>query len=1199
MRPIAAKLASLTASLLAVAAALAVGASGASAASPWWNLTSSVRPSVLQRGGGGLVGVRVLNVGDAPANGEGCEKVAAGAGKFTNSECTESGLGEYEKTPIVITATLPAGLTVQKVPRGAGEPEEPKVTLNTFPESESAAGEKCTEPAPGQVQCTFEGSVLPYTYVEASIAVKVESEVASGGASVAEVSGGEAPPAKTKRSVIVGSPGQGVPFGVEGFSIVPEEEGGRVQAQAGAHPFQLTTTFALNQTEHPLEPPALPKNLTFTLPPGLVANAVGFPRCSELDFLTKGHGKGLGDECPQNTAVGVIMLESKESFFTGPAPTATYPVPVFNLAPKQGEPVRFGFYLAGIAVPIDFSIRTGADYGALGTVGNITQITSFVAESLTIWGVPGEPVHNHSRGWGCLAEGFYEFLGQPECLLDNEAHPPPFLTLPTSCATPFAASVNGESWPRKAGPEAEAKSVELPEASYSLQDGFGRPIGLTGCARLPFDPSIEVSPDVQQASTSTGLTVDVRVPQEVSENAGGLASSSVRDITVALPEGVAVNPSGGNGLEACSNALIGYQGKKTFSTVPGTELLAFSPRLPGSAAALEAGESAAFAPGVNFCADAAKIGTVEIHTPLLADPLKGSVYLAGQNENPFGSLIATYVVAEDPISGVLVKLPGVVHLSEAGQIVSTFENNPQLPFEEAELHFFGGERAPLATPSRCRENNQAYPGLYTTTASFTPWSGTDAVDSTSAFAITSGPNGSPCPGASLPFDPSLTGGTTNNNAGAFSSLTTTIGREDGRQNVQSVTLHLPPGLSGLLSNVKLCPEQQANEGTCGQESLIGETTVSAGVGSDPVSVKGGKVYITEKYAGAPYGLSVVNPVKAGPLDLEHDTSNPNQQPPCDCVVVRAKLEVNPTTAALTVTTDPSGPHAIPHVIDGVPVQIRKVNVLITRPNFTFNPTNCNPTQITGAITSDEGATSPVSVPFQATNCAVLKFAPKFQVSTSAKTSKVAGASLTATLSYPPNSLGVDANIAKAKFDLPKQLPSRLTTLQKACLAVTFEANPAACPAASIVGHAKVTTPVLPIPLEGPAYFVSHGNEAFPSLTMVLQGDGVTIDLVGSTLIHNGITSTTFKQTPDQPFNTFQLVLPQGPYSALAANADLCKSKLQMPTAFVAQNGAEIKQNTKIAITGCPKVKAKKVTKRHKAKKGHKAKGSAKRGRSVS
>jgi hypothetical protein len=248
---------------------------------------------------------------------------------------------------------------------------------------------------------------------------------------------------------------------------------------------------------------------------------------------------------------------------------------------------------------------------------------------------------------------------------------------------------------------------------------------------------------------------------------------------------------------------------------------------------------------------------------------------------------------------------------------------------------------------------------------------------------------------------------------------------------------------------------------------------------------------------------------------------------------------------------------------------------INRPEFTFNPTNCNPLAVTGTLTSTQGATAQEQNHFQVTNCAALAFKPTFKVTTSGKTSRADGASLTAKLTFPNTPQGSEANVARVKVDLPKQLPSRLTTLQKACTAAQFEANPAGCPAASIVGHAKAITPIIPVPLEGPAYFVSHGGEALPSLIVVLQGYGVTIDLVGTTLISKqGITSSTFKTVPDVPVGSFELNLPEGKYSALAVNGNVCKSKLAMPTEFVAQNGTTILQSTPIGTTGCPKHKHK-------------------------
>src|SRR5262249_11791204 len=246
-------------------------------------------------------------------------------------------------------------------------------------------------------------------------------------------------------------------------------------------------------------------------------------------------------------------------------------------------------------------------------------------------------------------------------------------------------------------------------------------------------------------------------------------------------------------------------------------------------------------------------------------------------------------------------------------------------------------------------------------------------------------------------------------------------------------------------------------GTCSSASEIGTVTAGAGAGPTPFYVTGGKVFMTAGYKGAPFGLSVVVPAKAGPFDL-------------GTVVVRAKVEVDPHTAQLTVTTDP-----LPQVVGGVPVNLRLVNVTIDRPSFTFNPTNCNPMNVTGSMTGGQGAVVALSNHFQVTNCGALGFKPQFTVSTSGETSRADGASLDAKLGYP-KSAG-QANIARVKVALPKQLPSRLTTLQKACPAATFEADPAACPTASRIGTATAVTPILPVALNGPVYFVSHGGEA--------------------------------------------------------------------------------------------------------------------------
>src|SRR5580700_3140514 len=1161
-----AKIAAPLTVLVSLLVILAFGVASASAATAWWHLDAVAVPANLPPGGSGTIVVSASNLGDAAVSGS--------------------------KAPVKLTDKLPAGLEATSASDSAG-------FLGTL----FGINSPCSVPSSKEVECVFEGELLEYEELEAIIAVKVESgaglhetnemtvaggesyvcgEVASntgkytnslctagGEGDFEEQSTGEAVASVTATQHLTVSSAP-VAFGVENYEVTAANEDGSPARQAGSHPFSITNTLDLNRTAVAPYQPALPKDLVFRLPPGLVGNPTPFPQCSGAEFSAQA-GTGFANKCPSNTAVGVALVSIR---FPEEVTNSieTIPVPVFNLKPAVGEPARFGFLVLGKApVIIDTSVRTGGDYGVTVTVSNITQTVSFYGSQVTLWGVPGDPSHDRARGWSCLTGGVYALLtAEGSCAALGEPSPPPLLSLPTSCTGALQTSILADSWAQEGSFTAPLVAPPIP--------------GLNGCEQLPFGPSIKATTDVGSASSPSGLNVDVHVPQQSVLVSAGEAESTVRDIEVKLPEGVQINPSGGDGLQACTSATSALSAGALGS--PGDEIgyTGVSEVDPGFSTKTFTGALAEpLLQGVNFCPDASKIGEVMIHTPLLPNPLTGFVYLASQNENPFGSLVAMYIEAQDPVSGTLVKLPAQVSLTPSGQVLTTIADSPQLPFEDAELHFFGGERAPLATPAQC--------GSYTTEASFTPWSGNAPVPASSTFQITSGPDGKPCPGSSLPFKPSLTGGTTNGNGGAFTPFSTTISREDGEQNMASVTLRMPPGLSGLLSGVELCSEANANAGTCGPNSLIGETTVSAGVGSDPEAVKGGKVYITEKYHGAPFGLSIVNPVKAGPFDLEHDTSNPAQDPACDCVVVRAKISVDETTAALTVTTNSeSEGYAIPHLLDGIPVQIKKVNVLINRPGFTFNPTSCSPLKITGSISSDEGASSPVEVPFEVSNCAVLAFKPGFAVSTSGKTSKADGASLSVKLTYPKAPFGSQANVKSVKVDLPKQLPSRLTTLQKACTAAQFEANPAGCPSASVIGHAKAITPLVPVPLEGPAYFVSHGGEAFPSLIVVLQGYGVTVDLVGTTFISKaGITSSTFKTVPDAPVGSFELTLPEGKYSALAANGNLCTSKLAMPTAFVAQNGAKINESTKISVTGCPKAK-KKVKKKVKAHGGKGGKG---------
>jgi uncharacterized repeat protein (TIGR01451 family) len=698
-----------------------------------------------------------------------------------------------------------------------------------------------------------------------------------------------------------------------------------------------------------------------------------------------------------------------------------------------------------------------------------------------------------------------------------------FFTNPTDCnAGPLATAIHLDSWqnPGRVNPDG---SPDLSDPAWKTAESVAPPT--SGCESLRFDPELEVTPDTAHADSPTGGSVDLRIPQN--NDPAGLATPELKEAVVALPAGFSVDPAVADGLAVCTDAQFAVD-----STEP-------------------AG-----------CPNASQVGTAEVHSPLLDHPIQGVVFVGSPLCGPCsdadaagGRMLRLFLQFADPASGVVIKLPGTVSADPVtGRLTATFADAPQLPFDDLKLRLKNGPRAPLETPQAC--------GTYTTSSSLTPWSAPQSgppATLSSAFEVTSGcGNG---------FAPGFTAGTVNNQAGAFSPLSVSFSRQDGEQDLGGVSVTTPPGLLGLLKGVERCPEPQAAQGSCGAGSLIGHATASAGAGPNPFTVQGGQVFLTGPYRGAPFGLSIVVPAVAGPFNLGN-------------VVVRAAIQVDPHTAQITVVSD-----SLPTIIDGIPLRVKTVNVSIDRQGFIFNPTSCEPLTVGGALTSTQGATVNVSSRFQAANCANLGFRPSFSVSTQARTSKKQGASLDVKVGYPQ---GAQANIHAVAVSLPKQLPARLTTIQQACLAATFDANPAACPVGSNIGTATAGSPVLANPVTGPAYLVSHGGAAFPDLVVVLQGEGITLDLVGSIDIKHNITSSTFASVPDAPISSFELKLPEGPHSGLAAvipakaKGNMCGQSLTMPTTITGQNGAVVKQTTKIAVTGC--ATAKKKAKRAKGKK---------------
>ncbi len=1109
---------------------------------PGWEITSHSNPTDIAPGGHGYINLYVFNVGGA------------------NSVAGD---------PVTVTDVLPAGVTALY----AGEPSHPEQQSQFWDCTGNAVGEsprlldKFEQPAT-VVTCTpnllsvstFLGGgaplgsqgIVPFGTAVLQEPHPISLEVAVAGTpgqpphtltNQASVGGGGARPsvfAATSQPLHISS--QPAPFGVANWDGWFSNANGTLDTQAGSHPYEATFDFevssevASNYPEYQtvevskgVSEPVLDsqhferpaggefRDVTVDLPPGFVGNPTAVPQCPREDFDANSVAESA---CPPSTVVGFATSNTLAIGFLSE--------PIYNLVPPPGVAAEFAFTIEGESTFLDSGVRSGGDSGIVTHTDNNPTGRGVLGAVVTLWGTPGDPSHDPTR---CAFKSHLH-----ECT--SGAGTAPLLTLPTACGAPQPVSVEVNEWGHES--VTAAKTVYLHNSSGpAASPSEPTATGFTGCERLSFGPSISTQPDTVDADSPAGLTVEVKPPVGGLSIEEGLSAADIQDTTVTLPRGLVINPGQAAGLQAC----------KTGDLEGGDDL-----PLPG-----ENGEEERFA-GPAKCPGASKIGTVVIKTPLIEGgaekQLEGNVFVL-ESEPPEIKLLVT--ASGD---GVNTKLIGTVHLSEqTGQLTTTFQGTPELPFTDFKLSFSGGAQAALDTPTQCGSYGSEQ-GFF---ADFTPWSSPFDADvfPTAEFAIEHGPGGGACSSSPLPFHPELTAGATTDQAGGYTDFSLLLQRGDGQQRIDGLQFKAPEGLTGFLSKVPLCTNAQAEANACPAASKIGHTVVESGPGPYPLVVpepgqEPAPIYLTESYDGAPFGLAIVVPLHVGPFTL------PTQR-------VRAKIEVNPTTSALTITTNP-----LPQEVAGVPTDLREIDAVIERPEFMVNPTNCTPSEFSGTAygtappgQNEPNTTAPISSHFGVGACQALKFAPSIAFSTNGKTSKADGADLITKLTYPSAPQGTYADIGYVKVELPKALPSRLTTLQKACTQKQFEANPAGCPAASDIGHAVVHTPLLPVPLEGPAIFVSHGGEAFPSLTMVLQGDGVTVDLVGTTFISkSGITSTTFKTVPDDPFSSFELVLPQGPYSALAANGNLCAQKLVLPNEWVGQNGAPLKNDSPVTVTGC-------------------------------
>ena len=1026
-------------------------------------------------------------------------------------------------TSVTITDELPAGFSVD--PTGGGF----EVRLLLQDESESSIGIECHVGPP--VTCTASGSaVKPGSRLKMYVAVDIPAGASGVAVNHVSVSGGGAADASAiEKTPITTEP---VGFGFQELNSSINGVDGAPFTQAGGHPSHYYTGFQFNTAYDPAteNPPAgSPKDILAKLPTGMVVNpAATSVRCTEAQLEAKG---GDENECPNGSVVGIVHPTINAFGYADPGLTE----PLFNMVPPPGHAAAFGFNAAGFDIFVHLlgGVNSAGEYEITSDTRDILQYGRISGFNVDLWGSPTDPSHDHQRGACAFPISQVAGLRCPTEPLSTA-----LLTMPTRCsADPLTTIITADSW------EEQGKFVT---GSSHTEDSEGNPIGVDGCNALEFNPTIESKATTNLADSPTGLDFKIHQPQD--NHYESLSTAALKDVNVTLPEGMTLNPSAGNGLGACTESQIGYQpsgGKIHFSEAPSS------------------------------CPDASKLGTLEVNTPLLEEKIGGSIYLAKPYENPFGNLTAIYLAIESPLRGIVAKLAGKVTPDpQTGRLTAVFTENPQLPIEDIETHFFNGPRAALVTPLTC--------GTKETTTTMVPWSTPEGADAhpSDSYETTLGAGGGVCPAseAKAPNKPAFTAGTAAPQAGAYSPFLLKLSREDGTQRLTGIDTTLPEGLAAKFAGIPYCSEAQIaaaksreapNMGaleqsspSCPAATEVGSVTVGAGAGITPLYV-GGHAYLAGPYKGAPLSLAIITPAVAGPFDL-------------GAVVVRTALYIDPETARGHAVSDP-----LPSIIAGVPLDIRSIAVRLDRPSFTLNPTSCDPMQITGSAPTLPGQSAALTSPFQVGGCSALKFAPKIAISLKGGTKRHRFPALKAVVTYPKG--GAYANIASAQVTLPHSAFLEQGHIGTVCTRVQFAAD--ACPKASIYGKAKAVTPLLDQPLEGPVYLRSSSHE-LPDLVAALNGQ-VDVVLAGrvDTGKGGGIRNT-FEAVPDAPVSRFTLEMQGGKKGLLVNSEDICRKPQKATVSFTAQNGKALALTPTIKNSCGGKAKKKGAKKGSQGKKGH-------------
>jgi len=883
-------------------------------------------------------------------------------------------------------------------------------------------------------------------------------------------------------------------FGLKGLDMTFTGPDGSPSMQAGSHPYAMTTKIEVT-TEPNSEvlyetPVEAIRNVQIAQIPGLVGNPTVVPYCPDADFLVS-----PGDSCPASTALGISTSSVLE-----PGPAGTFTQAVYNLKPPPGVAAKIGFWTLTVPVTVELVVNPDPPHNVIAISRNIPNLYPVYGSQVTIWGAPGDPTHDIDRG-GCAKVVNPSLCSAPAPDIEE-----PFLTLPTSCQGALPTHFSAESW--------DGSPFEQMIFTHDAAEP-PNPLGMRGCSKVSFQPAISAQPTSKAAQSPSGLDFSLEVQDEGLTNPSqeATAQSTIRKVEVTLPEGFTTNPSIAEGLEVCTEEQLDRE-------------TAFS----------DSGEG---------CPNASKIGTVEVETPLLDENVNGALFIAKPYENPFGSLLALYIVIKNPTLGIVVKQASEVKPDPVtGRLTTVAENLPELPFSSFRLHFREGARSPLATPPAC--------GTHNVVATLHPWSGGTPVTTSSAFQIITGPDAGPCPSGGLPpFRPDLLAGTLNNRAGSYSPFNLRLSRSDSEQEFTRFSIKLPPGITGKLAGIPFCPDAaieaaKHRTGTdeelspsCPKASEVGRTLVGAGVGPSPAYAPG-KIYLAGPYNGSALSVAAITAAKVGPFDL-------------GTVVVRQALKIDRNTAEVFI--DATGSDPIPHIIDGIQVHARDIRAYVDKPDFVLNPTSCERTSTASTLLGsglDFGSDADnnpvvVSTPFQAADCAALRFDPKLSFRLIGGTKRGAHPKLRAVVQMRPG----EANISYARVTLPRSAFLDQSHIGTVCTRPQFAQQQ--CPKASIYGYAKATTPLFETPVEGPIYLRSSSNR-LPDLVAALANGKIEFDLVGRIDSLKGRIRNTFDFVPDAPVTQAVFNFEGGNKGLIINSTNLCRGKHKAIVELDGHNG---------------------------------------------